>query len=417
MKSKQKKIATTKEDILKKFEEIHYYNDTDINKYVDAQTGMEIRDQLDEINKQIENIGKICDNKIKNSGNQYTQNIKDQRKNLDNNLKDYINSLRLKLTKLKNKVNFDYDAKFEQVYTKTISMSNEYKNSINKRRVLEIENEVINENINFIEKQYNIMSDLNFYLKYKLKYLLNEVKDSKENNLLKTAPIVSTETNKKIDDFLITNIEYKNKNVTNLYPIYKNKSIKTDRNKYRILYQNSKEKTKSLKTVENIPKKEGIKQKNINDINNKLDKINIILINKIENEKNINNSLRTVFGDLFIKMNNPFVQILKTSNLEKNPYQINKSYNNLNIKSSREISPNSRKSCSYNDQSTLPSIQRSVSSIRSFKDGSFMFDENNIFNGYQNKNESKKTIINFLEKIKIKKLIYHIMYETEINNI
>ena len=414
MKVNQKNAA--KEDILRKFEEIHYYNDTDIIKYVDAQKSMQIKDQIEEINKQIENLGKICDSKIANSGTLYKQNIKDQRKNLDNNLKDYIGSLRLKLTNLRNRINFDYDSKFEEVYKRTMDISNEYKNSINKKKSLELNNEIENENIVFIEKQYNIMSDLNFYLKYKLKYLLNEIEDSKEKNILKTAPLGSSETNKKLDDFLITNIEYKNKNITNLYDIDKNRNIKTDKSKYKIYYQKSKENSRSLKTEGNLPKKEEMKQKNINEFSDKLDKIYTILANKIEKEKNINNNLKSVFEKLFIKINNPFVKILKSSDLEKYPYQVNKSYNYINKKINRKVSPSSRKSNSYGEQSTLPSIQRSCSSIKSYKDGSFLFDEYNVFNGYQNKTESKKTIINFIKKIKIKKLIYHIMYETELTS-
>ena len=415
---KVKLKSNAKEDMLRKFEEIHYYNDTDINKYVDAQKSMEIKDQIEEINKQIENIGKICDNKITNSGHEYRENIKDQRKNLDNSLKDYINSLRLKLTNLRNRINFDYDSKFEEVYQKTLDISNEYKNSIKTKKTLELNSEIESENIDFIEKQYNIMSDLNFYLKYKIKYLLGEVKDSKEGNLLKTAPIGSSETNKKLDDFLITNIEYKNKNITNLsnlYAIDKNRNIKTDRNKYKIYYQKSKEKTRPLKSTGNVLKKEEIKRKELFEISNKLDKIQTIITNKIEKEKNINNNLRSVFEKLFIKINNPFVQLLKTSDLEKNP-QVNKSCNYSEIKSNREISPFSRKSYSYNEQSTLPSIQKSVSSIKSYKDGSFLYNEKNIINGYQNKNESKKTIVNFLEKNKIKRLIYYIMYEEDLTN-
>ena len=104
----------TKEDILRKFEQIEFHQDVEIDKYVDVQMNEKIKDQLKEIDEQIEALGQVCDKQYKKSYNML-KNILDKESNkIDSNIKNYISNLREQLVDFKTRLNYDYKGKTDE---------------------------------------------------------------------------------------------------------------------------------------------------------------------------------------------------------------------------------------------------------------------------------------------------------------
>jgi excinuclease UvrABC nuclease subunit len=88
--------------------------------------------QLNTINSQVEDLGKVCDIKKQKSYEEYKEKLNSQRKIINNNLKATINELRNKIKEYKDKMNFDYKGRYKEVtddLTKLIhEMDKDYQN-------------------------------------------------------------------------------------------------------------------------------------------------------------------------------------------------------------------------------------------------------------------------------------------------
>ena len=74
----------------------------DIAKYLDVQMQDNIKKQLDGINEEVENLGKVCDKLYKKSAEEYKSIINKEREDLDNKVKKYIFDLKDNLIGMKN---------------------------------------------------------------------------------------------------------------------------------------------------------------------------------------------------------------------------------------------------------------------------------------------------------------------------
>jgi hypothetical protein len=355
----------------------HYTDlDTDIDKIEDLELNPKIKEQLKDIDEQIEIIGKVCDTQYKNSYNMLKNILDKESQKVDNDIKNYISNLRNQLIQFKNKLNFDYKGKYKEV-TKQL---NEMVQTLNKNKGikndLEKKHQVLIEDCVFYERQLDNIKDMNSYLKYKLKMALknynqisNEfinINDETERNK------ENEETKKKIvkkneDDFLITGLqEYELEEKPE-----ENNTINKNKSK-EILGENKKFSEEQIEKV----------KKRFNYMTQKL-------FFDIENEKIEYANLKEVFDKLYIKTNNMYMNILKNTHNEQKMNNSATNNSNSNI----------------NNQSTLPSIYQSTNASRSSN------RINKPKEGFMSKKISKEIIINFLEKEEIKKIIYKMLYE------
>ena len=355
----------------------HYTDlDTEIDKIEDLELNPKIKEQLKDIDEQIEIIGKVCDTQYKNSYNMLKNILDKESQKVDNDIKNYISNLRNQLIQFKNKLNFDYKGKYKEV-TKQL---NEMVQTLNKNKGikndLEKKHQVLIEDCVFYERQLDNIKDMNSYLKYKLKMALknynqisNEfinINDETERNK------ENEETKKKIvkkneDDFLITGLqEYELEEKPE-----ENNTINKNKSK-EILGENKKFSEEQIEKV----------KKRFNYMTQKL-------FFDIENEKIEYANLKEVFDKLYIKTNNMYMNILKNTHNEQKMNNSATNNSNSNI----------------NNQSTLPSIYQSTNASRSSN------RINKPKEGFMSKKISKEIIINFLEKEEIKKIIYKMLYE------
>ena len=381
IKSTQKQVKDTKEDILRKFEHIEYHKDVDIDRYVDVQMNEKIKGQLKDIDDQIEVLGKVCDKQYKSSYNLLKSILDKESEKIDNNIKDYIASLREHLLKFRNRLNFDYKGKFKQVSNKVNALVEQTKKNANLKESLENKQQVLNEDNEFYERQIDNMKDMNIYLRYKLKLLL---KDFSKNNTTNNINQDMQKTDMKLEE---ENVEQKNKTQVD-YPKYDNRSdlLITELNE------------PMNNNLENVEEKK-FTDDQINKVNQRLNYTIQKLYYEIENEKIEYSNLKEVFNKLYVKTNNIYFNILK------NTYYEQKANNN-------NPSGNNSSSISNNNQSTLPSIYQSTSSSRknqsTTEDGSRYIRKGE---GFMDKMKNKEIIIKFLENESIKKIIYKMLYE------
>ena len=377
----------------------------DIAKYLDVQMQDNIKKQLDGINEEVENLGKVCDKLYKKSAEEYKSIINKEREDLDNKVKKYIFDLKDNLIGMKNKLNYDYKGKFLEINTKLNKLSDKIDSDT--RQCIKLKNEInyLNEDCSFLKQQLEDIKDMNIYLKYKLKLFLGEIQDeetindkkqenkvqipSEENNE-DNAKSNNTE-NKQIETEKI-NKENTNKEKEDNKPVYEDKLYLTATKHFN----NSSRKKKYIKNKE-FDEAEYLKSKlNLEEAR---------LINFIQHEKDKHNKLNQIYSSLYMKNQNPNFAFLK---------ELIDQYNLNNKSKSYENNP-SNESNIINNKSGMQSAQSiystSLSNSTSFGGKKQFYSPENPGYGYINRKENKEIILNFLESIEAKKIIYKIMYD------
>lgn len=405
----------SKEDLLKKFEQIEFHQDVEIDKYVDVQMNEKIKEQLKEIDDQIEELGKVCDKQYKKSYNMLKNILDKETSKIDSNIKNYISNLREQLVDFKTRLNYDYKGKYKEISKKLdITVQKLKKNMIEKKN-LEYKYSILNEDEIFFERQLDNIKDMNIYLKYKLKLLIKEYNrlnnfnlgytqnqnQLNENNInvdnnINNENNVENKPRKKIihqnpDTFLITGLEE--------YEAFEESDdSKTNKNNINVNEENVNEYNNQMKEIQNNEinyENKKFSEEQIQKVNQRFNYMTQKLYFDIENEKIEYSNLKDVFDRLYIKTNNIYMNILKNTHNEQN------TNNNSSITGN-----NNNSSQTNNNQSTLPSIYQSTSSSKNLSKGSRKPKE-----GYMSKKRNKEIIIKFLEKEEIKKIIYKLLYD------
>jgi hypothetical protein len=386
----------TKEDLLRKFEQIEFHQDVEIDKYVDVQMNEKIKEQLKDIDDQIESLGKVCDNQYKKSYNMLKNILDKESAKIDNSIKNYISNLREQLVNFKTRLNYDYKGKYKEISKKLDVTVQKLKKNDEEKKNLEQKYNLLNEDEEFYERQLDNIKDMNIYLKYKLKLLIKKYNrlnnynlgiQNNEQNEVNNEENTEQKPKKKIyqsnsDNFLITGLhEYEgyeeNDNNANA-----NNNININENKYQGQMQN----------IQSADENKKFTEEQIEKINNRLTYITQKFCFDIENEKIEYSNLKDVFDKLYVRTNNIYMNILKNTHNEQK---------NLNSSTNE----NNSSQTNYN-QSTLPSIYQSTSSSKNLSKGSRKPKE-----GYMSKKMSKELIIKFLEKEEIKRIIYKKLYD------
>ena len=388
------KDLETKEDLLRKFERIEFHQDTDIDRYVDVQMNEKIKEQLRDIDDQIEVIGKVCDNQYKKSYNMLKNILDKESEKIDTGIKNYISNLREQLVNFKTRLNFDYKGKYTEISKQLNNTVEKLKKNKEEKTNLENKFNVLNEDEQFYQRQLDNLKDMNIYLKYKLKLLLKDYdalnnynlgyqnqEDAKENN----------EDNKESEE-----PPGENRPQNNLDQQRPDNYFITGLNEYE--------------ERDDSPNDNNINQENGNNLNNQpngkfsdeqIQKVYSRLIyirgklyNNIENENIEYSNLKQVFDKLYFKTNNIYMNILKNT------------HNEQKLNNSSTTGNNNNSSITNNNQSTLPSIYQSTNSSRNASKRSYRPKE-----GYMTKKQNKDIIIKFLENDEIKKIIYKMLYD------
>ena len=388
LKPKQKNDTSfnkKKQDLYDRFDSYEYHSDADLDKTEDFQLNPKIKNQLKDIDEQIEVLGKVCDKQYKNSYNMLKNILDKENQKVDNDIKNYISNLRSQLVRFKEKLNFDYKGKYKEV-TKQLNEKVETLNkNKNLRNKLEKKYQVLNEDCVFYERQLDNIKDMNSYLKYKLKMILKNYRkingdyinineDTERNNDNNEQEQKKKIVKKNDDDFLLTGLKE--------YEIEEKPEENRGENEVK----------------NNIIKKPNVENKKFSDeqiekVKKRFNFMTQKLYFDIENEKIEYSNLKEVFDKLYIKTNNIYMNILKNTH---NDYKMNNSgINNSNNSNSLN-----------NNQSTLPSIY--LSTNNSSKNSNKI---NKSKGGYMSKKLSKDIVINFLEKEEIKKIIYKMLYD------
>jgi len=184
----------TKEDILRKFEQIEFHQDVEIDKYVDVQMNEKIKDQLKEIDDQIEELGKVCDKQYKKSYNMLKNILDNESSKIDANIKNYISNLREQLVDFKTRLNYDYKGKYKEITKNLEEIVQKLKKNIIEKKSIDNKFNILNEDEVFYERQLDNIRDMNIYLKYKLKLLI------KEYNRLNNLNLGYTQNQNEFDD-------------------------------------------------------------------------------------------------------------------------------------------------------------------------------------------------------------------------
>ena len=403
----------TKEDILRKFEQIEFHQDVEIDKYVDVQMNEKIKEQLKEIDEQIEELGKVCDNQYKNSYNMLKNILDKESSKIDSNIKNYISNLREQLVDFKTRLNYDYKGKYKEISKKLDSTVLKLKKNSIEKKNLENKYNILNEDEQFYERQLDNIKDMNIYLKYKLKLLIKEY--NKLNNYNYGYNQNQIEQNEDGGD-MENNINTNNENNVEKKP--KKKIYQSNSDNFLITglheYEGYEESDNSKSNI-NINKNEEYANENeynnINEIQNKNNFENkkfteeqIERVNQrfnyiaqkiyfdIENEKIEYSNLKDVFDKLYVKTNNIYINILKNTHNEQ--------------KNNNSSTTGNNNSSQTNNNSTLPSIYQSTSSSKNLSKQIKKPKE-----GYMTKKQNKELIIKFLEKEEIKRIIYKMLYD------
>ena len=405
----------TKEDILRKFEQIEFHQDVEIDRYVDVQMNEKIKDQLKEIDEQIEELGKVCDNQYKKSYNMLKNILDKESSKIDSNIKNYISNLREQLVDFKTRLNYDYKGKYKEISKKLdVTVQKLKKNTIEKQN-LENKYNVLIEDEEFYERQLDNIKDMNIYLKYKLKLLLkeynklnnfnygynqNQIEQNEKSDIGNNVEVGDTNVEKKpkkkiyqsnSDNFLITGLhEYEGyeESENSKSNIINNRT--GEENQKENIYNNMNEIHNNNNNMEN----KKFTEEQIEKVNQRFNYIAQKLYFDIENEKIEYSNLKDVFDKLYLKTNNMYMNILKNTHNEE------KSRNDSSIVA------NNNSSQSNNNQSTLPSIYQSTSSSKNLSRQNKKPKE-----GYMTKKKNKEIIIKFLEKEEIKRIIYKMLYD------
>ena len=402
----------SKEDILKRFEQIEFHQDVEIDKYVDVQMNEKIKDQLKEIDDQIEELGKVCDNQYKKSYNMLKNILDKESSKIDTSIKGYISNLREQLVSFKTRLNYDYKGKYKEITKKLEATVQKLKKNNEEKKNLENKYNLLNEDEQFYEKQLDNLKDMNIYLKYKLKLLIkeynrlnnynlgysqnqyepNEISNNIDEININNENNVEERPKKKIvhqnnDNFLITGLKE--------YEQYE-ESDNTRSNNFNINSNEENEYNEQINEMQdnnmNYENKK-FSDEQIERVKGRLNYMTQKLYFDVEKEKIEYSNLKEVFDKLYVKTNNIYMNILKnTHNEQKSNNSSTAAYNNS--------------SQTNNNQSTLPSIYQSTSSSKNLSKASKKPKE-----GYMTKKYNKELVIKFLEKEEIKKIIYKMLYD------
>ena len=388
------KDLETKEDLLRKFERIEFHQDTDIDRYVDVQMNEKIKEQLRDIDDQIEVVGKVCDNQYKKSYNMLKNILDKESEKIDTGIKNYISNLREQLVNFKTRLNFDYKGKYTEISKQLNNTVEKLKKNKEEKTNLENKFNVLNEDEQFYQRQLDNMKDMNIYLKYKLKLLLKDYDALNNYNLGYQNQEDAKENNEDNKD----NEEPPDENRP------QNNVVQQRPDNYFITGLNEYEERDDSPNDNNINQENGYNLNNqpngkfsdeqIQKVYSRLIYIRGKLYNNIENENIEYSNLKQVFDKLYFKTNNIYMNILKNT------------HNEQKLNNSSTTGNNNNSSITNNNQSTLPSIYQSTNSSRNASKRSYRPKE-----GYMTKKQNKDLIIKFLENDEIKKIIYKMLYD------
>ena len=399
-KQSESKDKETKEDLLRKFERIEFHQDTDIDRYVDVQMNEKIKEQLRDIDDQIEVIGKVCDNQYKKSYNMLKNILDKESEKIDAGIKNYISNLREQLVNFKTRLNFDYKGKYNEISKRLNNTVEKLKKNNEEKTKLENKFNVLNEDEQFYERQLDNLKDMNIYLKYKLKLLLKDYdalnnynlgynqnqEEAKENNIEdnkdnEEPPGENRPQNNVVqqrpDNYFITGLNE-----------YEERDDSPDNN----INDNNYDQGNGY-NLNNQPNGK-FSDEQIQKVYSRLNYIRGKLYNNIENENIEYSNLKQVFDKLYFKTNNIYMNILKNT------------HNEQKLNNSSTTGNNNNSSITNNNQSTLPSIYQSTNSSKNASKRSYKPKE-----GYMTKKQNKDLIIKFLENDEIKKIIYKMLYD------
>lgn len=399
-KQSDSKDKETKEDLLRKFERIEFHQDTDIDRYVDVQMNEKIKEQLRDIDDQIEVIGKVCDNQYKKSYNMLKNILDKESEKIDAGIKNYISNLREQLVNFKTRLNFDYKGKYNEISKRLNNTVEKLKKNNEEKTKLENKFNVLNEDEQFYEGQLDNLKDMNIYLKYKLKLLLKDYdalnnynlgynqnqEEAKENNIEdnkdnEEPPGENRPQNNVVqqrpDNYFITGLNE-----------YEERDDSPDNN----INDNNYDQGNGY-NLNNQPNGK-FSDEQIQKVYSRLNYIRGKLYNNIENENIEYSNLKQVFDKLYFKTNNIYMNILKNT------------HNEQKLNNSSTTGNNNNSSITNNNQSTLPSIYQSTNSSKNASKRSYKPKE-----GYMTKKQNKDLIIKFLENDEIKKIIYKMLYD------
>ena len=388
------KDLETKEDLLRKFERIEFHQDTDIDRYVDVQMNEKIKEQLRDIDDQIEVIGKVCDNQYKKSYNMLKNILDKESEKIDTGIKNYISNLREQLVNFKTRLNFDYKGKYTEISKQLNNTVEKLKKNKEEKTNLENKFNVLNEDEQFYQRQLDNLKDMNIYLKYKLKLLLKDYDALNNYNL----GYQNQEDAKENSEDNKDNEEPPDENRP------QNNVVQQRPDNYFITGLNEYEERDDSPNDNNINQENGYNLNNqpngkfsdeqIQKVYSRLNYIRGKLYNNIENENIEYSNLKQVFDKLYFKTNNIYMNILKNT------------HNEQKLNNSSTTGNNNNSSITNNNQSTLPSIYQSTNSSRNVSKRSYKPKE-----GYMTKKQNKDLIIKFLENDEIKKIIYKMLYD------
>ena len=338
-------------------------NEMNIDNLIDVELKEKLHSQIDQINNQIETIGLICDKRKRSSFDICKSYILSERKKLNHFLEESLENLKKDVQNYKNKYNIDYSSHLNELKKKVKILDNNYTKDKNYLKKIKEKNRILHEDEFFYDREYENMENLNQYLKLTLKNLQNKQIETIVDKQ-------TTNKNKRYDEQLIDKTKEKKINI----------SISST----NILDNQYRENNGFYITRTNIPNTTRYINKK-NEIENQLKiKMNFIIekilnnINK-ENKKKIN--LQRHFTSLYSKTNNIYMDVFKNF--------VNEIFESETIFNEKNQYSNGINSSSIN------SIN--ISKLSTSNDG------------YMNKLKKKEIIINFLENIEVKKLIFHLL--------
>ena len=354
--------------LIKYQNKLEYDNNMNIDNFVDGEIKEKLNFQINQINNQIENIGVLCDKRRQSSFELCKSYFLSERRKLNNFLEQSLENLKKEVQNYKKKHNIDYSSHLNELKKKVKNLDINYtKDKIYLKKIKE-KKQILLEDEFFYEREYENMENLNHYLKLTLKNLQDKHIESNDKQTIRKNNRYETLTNEQLTGRT-------NEKKMNL-------SISSSNN----LDNQNKDNNGFYITGENIPNTTRIINMR-NELENNLKiKMNFItekILNNInkENKKKIN--LQRHFTLLYNKTNNIYMDIFKNIVNEL----INKDYETI-------FNENNQYSNAINS-SSMNSIN--ISKLSTNNDG------------YMNKLKKKDIIINFLENMEVKKLIFHLL--------